>query len=470
MFTVAIIGRPNVGKSSLFNRLVKRRLAIVHDSSGTTRDVKECTVDLGYGFSFSLLDTAGIEVSTDALACRMSAGAIAAAEEADLILFVVDAKRGPTPADRDLADKIRRLGKDVVLVANKAENMMLFENESAEFFSLGFKGAIPVSAAHDIGFSVLKEAIKNRVAKTRPSEILSSDEALEIIREAERADPNEADRNIRITIVGRPNVGKSTLVNKMLGKDRLVTGEDAGITRDAIDADFSYHGREVTLVDTAGLRRKNKISDDLEGLAAGRSIEAIKKSDVCVLVVDTTDKGSSKQDLQVAGFAVSEGKGLIVAINKIDLTLDPKGAVDYVKKRLEISFSQVKDIPVVAVSAKKGTGISGMMRAAFELYDLSSLRVPTARLNKWLEAAVAKTPPPNSRLKRPMGVKYITQTGVRPPSFALFVGGASDLPESYKRYLMNSLGEEFGFNRVAVRLKVKSSANPYSGKPGEVKK
>ncbi|MDR3126689.1 MAG: ribosome biogenesis GTPase Der [Rickettsiales bacterium] len=463
MFTVAVIGRPNVGKSSLFNRLVKRRLAIVHDSSGTTRDIKECTVDLGYGSSFSLLDTAGIEVSKDALACRMSAGAISAAASADLILFVVDAKKGPTPADRDLADKIRRMNKDVILVANKAENMMLFESESAEFFSLGFKKAIPVSTAHSIGISALKEAIMSRVTKRSKHEILSTDEAREIIRETERMDAQEGGGRIRVALIGQPNVGKSTLANRLLGRDRLVTSEKAGTTRDAIDVDFSYRGRDLTLIDTAGLRRKNRIIEELEGLAAGRSIDAIKKSDVCVLVVDVASSSSGMQNLKIADFAVSEGKGLVIVINKIDLALDPKGAVEYVRKRLDISFSQVKDIPVVVTSAKRGSGIGDMMRAVFELYDLSSLRIPTARLNKWLEAAVAKTPPPNSRLKRPMGVKYITQAGVRPPSFVLFVGGAGDLPENYKRYLVNSLGEEFGFARIAVRLKVKSSANPYSG-------
>ncbi|MDR1008709.1 MAG: ribosome biogenesis GTPase Der [Rickettsiales bacterium] len=473
MFKTAIIGRPNVGKSTLFNRLAKKDAAIVFDTAGTTRDVKEYEVDAGDGFSFLLSDTAGLEErAKDSLSQRMTAKTLAVLKSVDIIIFAVDAKAGITLEDAYFANKIRRAGKRVILVANKAENMRDFNAALGDLAGLGFGEAIPISAAHNQGIGELMLAIKREIVKMQKlanmpdgvqpecGEPLSESEISDIIK-AEEEMSEVHDLSVRLAIIGRPNVGKSTLVNTLLGEEKMLTGDEAGITRDAIDTDFIYRGREVKLIDTAGMRRRAKVYNGLEKFSVAKSIESIRNCDVCALVFDASAGGADKQDLAIANVAIREGKGLLFAANKIDLTTDKKARLASIRDQLAASFAQVKNVPLVGISATKGTGVRELMAAAFELYDMRIQRITTGKLNKWLEGTVAKNPPPMSRLKRPMSIKYITQSAVKPPTFTLFVGGASELPESYKRYLVNSLSESFVFDKIAVRLHIKSSANPY---------
>ena len=474
MIKVAIIGRPNVGKSTLFNRLTKRNIAIVHDSSGTTRDIKEYIVKAYDGFEFALLDTAGLERAPDgSIANRMTNKTLDAIEQADIIFFVIDGKTSVLPEDVDFAHTVKKYNKDVILVVNKSENMNNFKNNLGDFYKLGFGDPLPISAEHGQGMINLIDRLKSEITKMTPptpdeDDDLDDDELKDIIEIAEDSaedeiEEEEKDFRVRIAIIGRPNVGKSTLVNSLLGEDRMLTGNEAGLTRDAIDTDFTYRGRDVKLIDTAGLRKKNKVFEELERLSTARSIETIKNSDVCIIVVDA-ELGLDKQDLTIASYAVSEGKGLIIVLNKWDLIKNKREKLEEVKDKLEISFSQVKEIPVVCISALKSRGINEMMKEAFEIYDLSKQRITTGRLNKWLDRVVSLNPPPLSRLKRPMSIKYITQSATRPPTFTMFVGGASEIPENYKRYLINSLGETFGFNKIVIRLKTKTSKNPYKDK------
>lgn len=472
MIKVAIIGRPNVGKSTLFNKLVKRNVAIVYDTAGTTRDVKEYVVKGGDDFTFTLLDTAGLEKSgKDTIAQRMTNKTLDAMKSADLILFMIDAKASVLPEDIYFADMVKKQNKPVILIANKSENMNNFKNNLGDFYKLGFGDALALSAEHGQGILTLIDTIKTEIkkiesvnVKEEEDEGLDDDELKDIIEIVESSQENIIpDLSVRISIIGRPNVGKSTLVNTLLGEERVLVGDEAGITRDSIDTDFVYKGRDVKLIDTAGLRKRAKVYEELERLSTARSVEAIKNSDVCIIVIDAT-LGIDKQDLTIANVAVNEGKGLIFVLNKWDLIKDKKYILEQVRDKLEESFAQVKNIPLVCISAIKSVGVKEMMKEAFEVYDLRNLRISTGKLNKWLERVVIKNPPPLSRLKRPMNIKYITQSGVKPPTFTLFVGGASILPDNYKRYLINSLGEEFGFDKIVIRLKIRTSKNPYNDK------
>ncbi len=473
MIKVAIIGRPNVGKSTLFNRFTKRNIAIVHDTAGTTRDVKEYIVKGYDGFEFALLDTAGLEKAKEgSIANRMTEKTLNAIKTADIIFFVIDGKTSVLPEDIDFAQIVKKNNKDVILVVNKSENMNNFKNNLGDFYKLGFGEPTPISAEHGQGMIALIERLKTEIKKQEKlkkeaeEEIeLEDDELKDIIEIAEESEDleEEKDFRVRISIIGRPNVGKSTLVNALLGEDKMLTGNEAGLTRDAIDTDFTYKGRDIKLIDTAGLRKKNKIYEELERLSTARSIESIKNSDVCAIVIDA-ELGLDKQDLTIASYAVNEGKGLIIVVNKWDLIKDKKEKLEEIEDKLSISFSQVKKIPVVCISALKSKGIKDMMKEVFELYDLRKQRITTGKLNKWLDKVVAQNPPPLSRLKRPMSIKYITQSATRPPTFTMFVGGASDIPENYRRYLINSLGESFGFDKVVIRLKIKTSKNPYKDK------
>ena len=466
MFKVAIIGRPNVGKSTLFNRLVKRNVAIVHDSSGTTRDIKEYEVNSYNGFSFKLLDTAGLELADKkTIAGRMTDKTLQAIKNADIILFLVDAKTSIVPTDIEFAKIVKKNDKKVILLVNKSENINNFKNNLGDFYKLGFGEPLPISAEHGQGMLKLLSTLEKEIKKLEQNEENTNnqtsniDESLKDIIEVVNS-TDEKDLKVRLAIIGRPNVGKSTLVNTLLGEDRMLTGEEAGLTRDAIDVDFTFKGREVKLIDTAGLRKKNKVYIELEKLSTARSIETIKNSDVCVVVIDATI-GLDRQDLLIGNFAVENGKGLLFVLNKWDLVKNKREIKNSIKEKLSYSFAQVKNIPVSVVSALKNKGIDDMMREAFELYDLRKQRVTTGRLNKWLLETVKKNPPPLSRLKRPMNIKYITQSAIKPPTFTMFVGGASVIPDNYKKYLINSLGESFGFDKIGVRLKIKSSKNPY---------
>ncbi len=472
MIKVAIIGRPNVGKSTLFNKLIRRNVAIVYDTAGTTRDVKEYVVSDFDGFEFVLMDTAGLEkAKKDSIADRMTNKTLDAIRAADLILFMVDAKISVIPEDIHFASIVKKHNKPVILIANKAENINNFKNNIGDFYKLGFGDPIALSAEHGQGMLTLLDKLKSKIKLIEnESNIQNNDDELDynelkdIIEIVESSqDEQPIDLSVRVSIIGRPNVGKSTLVNALLGEDRMLVGDEAGLTRDAIDTDFVYKGRDVKLIDTAGLRKKSKVYEELEKLSTARSIESIKNSDVCVIVIDAT-LGIDKQDLIIANVAVREGKGLIFVLNKWDLIKDKKYILNQVKDKLEESFAQVKNIPIICISAIKAKGIKDMMKEVFDLYDLRCLRIPTGKLNKWLEKVVLRNPPPLSRLKRPMSIKYITQSAIKPPTFTLFVGGASILPDNYKRYLINSLGEEFGFDKIVIRLKTRTSKNPYLDK------
>ncbi len=472
MIKVAIIGRPNVGKSTLFNKLIRRNVAIVYDTAGTTRDVKEYVVSDFDGFEFVLMDTAGLEkAKKDSIADRMTNKTLDAIRAADLILFMVDAKISVIPEDIHFASIVKKHNKPVILIANKAENINNFKNNLGDFYKLGFGDPIALSAEHGQGMLTLLDKLKSKIKLIESeSNIQNNDDELDynelkdIIEIVESSqDEQPIDLSVRVSIIGRPNVGKSTLVNALLGEDRMLVGDEAGLTRDAIDTDFVYKGRDVKLIDTAGLRKKSKVYEELEKLSTARSIESIKNSDVCVIVIDAT-LGIDKQDLIIANVAVREGKGLIFVLNKWDLIKDKKYILNQVKDKLEESFAQVKNIPIICISAIKAKGIKDMMKEVFDLYDLRCLRIPTGKLNKWLEKIVLRNPPPLSRLKRPMSIKYITQSAIKPPTFTLFVGGASILPDNYKRYLINSLGEEFGFDKIVIRLKTRTSKNPYLDK------
>ena len=472
MIKVAIIGRPNVGKSTLFNKLVKRNVAIVYDTPGTTRDVKEYVVKGYDDFEFTLLDTAGLEkAGKDTIADRMTNKTIDAIKSADLILFMIDAKTSVLPEDIYFANIVKKHNKPVILIANKAENYNNFKNNLGDFYKLGFGDPMPLSAEHGQGIISLIDTLKKEIKKIETKKIpeskiedLDDDELKDIIEIVENSqDEAPIDLSVRISLIGRPNVGKSTLVNTLLGEERMLVGNEAGITRDAIDTDFVYKGRNVKLIDTAGLRKRSKVYEELERLSTARSIEAIKNSDICIIVIDAS-VGLDKQDLVIANVAINEGKGLLFVLNKWDLIKEKKYILSQIKDKLEESFAQVKNIPLVCISALKAKGVDEMMREAFELYDLRNLRISTGKLNKWLEKVVIKNPPPLSRLKRPMSIKYITQSAIKPPTFTLFVGGASVLPDNYKRYLINSLGEEFGFDKIIIRLKTRTSKNPYKDK------
>ena len=472
MIKVAIIGRPNVGKSTLFNKLVKRNVAIVYDTAGTTRDVKEYVVKGYDDFEFTLLDTAGLEkAGKDTIADRMTNKTIDAIRSADLILFMIDAKTSVLPEDIYFANIVKKHNKPVILIANKAENYNNFKNNLGDFYKLGFGDPMSLSAEHGQGIISLIDTLKKEIKKIEATKIpeskvedLDDDELKDIIEIVENSqDEAPIDLSVRISLIGRPNVGKSTLVNTLLGEERMLVGNEAGITRDAIDTDFVYKGRDVKLIDTAGLRKRSKVYEELERLSTARSIEAIKNSDICIIVIDAS-VGLDKQDLVIANVAINEGKGLLFVLNKWDLIKEKKYVLSQIKDKLEESFAQVKNIPLVCISALKAKGVDEMMREAFELYDLRNLRISTGKLNKWLEKVVIKNPPPLSRLKRPMSIKYITQSAIKPPTFTLFVGGASVLPDNYKRYLINSLGEEFGFDKIIIRLKTRTSKNPYKDK------
>ncbi|MCL2439355.1 MAG: ribosome biogenesis GTPase Der [Alphaproteobacteria bacterium] len=455
MIKVALLGRPNVGKSTLFNRLAKKNIAIVFDTRGTTRDILSHKIDAGSGASFLLLDMAGLDVHTpDRLSRAMTEQALNAAREADLILFVLDAKEGLTLEDSHLAQEIRRMNKPVIVVINKVEKQRDFEDMQGDLARIGFENKVPVSAEHNLNMDSLLTLIKR----------VSSGIAVPTIEEPV-ADNEEEDLSVRIALIGRPNAGKSTLANALIGKNSMLVSDIAGTTRDSVDTLIDYKGRAVNLIDTAGMRRRAKIDDKLEKTSVSHAIEAVKRCDVCMVVIDAFAE-LDKQDLQIAAYAAKEGKGLLFVANKMDLVSGRKERLEELAYKLSYSFAQVKNATLVGISAEKQKGIPDLMKAAFELYDARKTRISTGKLNRWLETAIAKNPPPLSRLKRPMSIKYISQIAAKPPTFALFTGSsaAKELPASYIKYLANSISKEFGFDKVPVRIKIKSSANPYKDK------
>ena len=441
--TVAIVGRPNVGKSTLFNRLVGKKLALVDNRPGVTRDRREGEAKL-LGLEFRVIDTAGYEDEDPAtLPGRMRQQTEAAVREADAALFLVDAREGVTPLDEEIGRWLRAGNTPVILVANKAEGRVA-EAGIYDAFRLGLGEPIALSAEHGEGVADLFEALQPLVERDE---------------EDTEAGEDSPDAPLKLAIVGRPNAGKSTLVNRMLGEERMITGPEAGITRDSITLDWQWQGRPVRLVDTAGLRKRAKIDDKLERLSAADTRRAIDHAEVVVLLLDAT-RGLEAQDLRIADQVVEEGRALLIALNKWDVAEDASALFNGVKAALEEGLSQLKGVPVLTVSAKTGKGLDALLGAAFELREQWSRRISTGELNRWFEDAIDANPPPAPRGKR-IKLRYITQVKARPPSFVVFGNRLDQLPDSYSRYLINSLRKGLKLGPVPIRLTLRSRANPF---------
>jgi GTPase len=454
-FTVAIVGRPNVGKSTLFNRLVGRRVAIVHDQPGVTRDRREGAGQL-YGLDFAVIDTAGFEdANDDSVEARMRRQTDQAVAEADVALLLIDARAGITPLDRHFAQYLRRQKTPVILVANKCEGRA-GESGLYEAYALGLGEPVAVSAEHGEGLVELFDAL-TPFAVTEPD----APEAEGDVVEGE--EPPDPERPLNMVIVGRPNVGKSTLVNRLLGEDRMLTGPEAGLTRDAIASEWTHRDRRVRLIDTAGLRRRANIDDSLEKLSVSNTLEAIRHAEVVVLVMDAAAI-LDRQDLTIARMVVEEGRALVVAINKWDTVDDPQTALRRLADRLETSLPQVRGVATVTLSALSGRGTQALMDAVLESHATWNRRISTARLNRWLEEAVMRNPPPALAGGRRIRLRYMTQAKARPPTFVIFASKPDDLPESYTRYLVNGLREGFDLAGVPIRVYLRSGHNPYADK------
>ncbi|WNO54894.1 ribosome biogenesis GTPase Der [Stakelama saccharophila] len=441
---VAIIGRPNVGKSTLFNRLVGKRLALVDNRPGVTRDRREGDASL-LGLDFRIIDTAGYEdEDPDSLPGRMRRQTESAVQGADVALFMIDARTGLTPLDEEIARWLRAAETPVILVANKAEGRA-GEAGMLDALSLGMGDPVALSAEHGEGVVELFEALRPLV------------EAAEAAADVEDADAPDAP--LKLAVVGRPNAGKSTLINRMLGQDRLITGPEAGITRDSIATDWAWQGRPVRLIDTAGMRKRARVQEKLERLAVADALHAIDFAEVVILLLDAT-KGLEGQDLRIADNVLKEGRALIIALNKWDVAEDASRLFNGVKAALEEGLSQARGIPVLTVSAITGKGIDTLLKVAFETRDSWSRRVSTGALNRWFERAMEANPPPAPGGKR-IKPRYLTQINSRPPSFALFGTRVDLLPDSYKRYLINGIRREFDFGAVPVRLMLRAAKNPF---------
>ena len=442
---IAIVGRPNVGKSTLFNRLAGRALAIVDDRPGVTRDRKFATGRLG-DLDLELIDTAGYEDITDeSLQARMQAQTERAIEDADLVLFVMDAREGVTPLDDIFAELLRRANKPVLLVANKTEGRA-GDAGAMEAFSLGLGGPVQISATHGEGMSDLYAAVRELAPEA------GTDEDEEF----------EGDKPIRIAVVGRPNAGKSTLVNRLVGEDRLLTGPEAGITRDSIPVEWTWEGRRIRLVDTAGLRRKAKVQEKLEKLSTQDTLRSLVFAEIVLLIMDATHPFEI-QDLQIADLTEREGRGLVFVLAKWDLVKDPQATLKALQEEAERALPQLKGAPVVALSAETGRGLERLMPAVLKVHKDWSTKVKTHDLNDWMKMAIQRHPPPAVNGRR-INPKYMAQTKARPPTFVLFATRAESLPDSYKRYLINGLRLSFDLPGVPIRLQLRGGKkNPFAG-------
>jgi GTP-binding protein len=441
--TVAIVGRPNVGKSTLFNRLVGKRLALVDDRPGVTRDRREGEANL-LGLQFRVIDTAGFEDEDPAsLPGRMRQQTEAAVRDADAALFMMDAREGLTPLDEEIGRWLRTESTPVIVVANKVEGLS-GESGAIEAYRLGLGEPIAISAEHGEGVADLFQALQP---------LVECDDG-----EAEQADEG-AGAILKLAIVGRPNAGKSTLVNRMLGQERMITGPEAGITRDSISLDWEWKGRAVRLVDTAGLRKRAKVEDKLERLSAADTRRAIDYAEVVILLLDAT-RGLEAQDLRIASQVIEEGRALIIALNKWDVAENASALFNGVKAALDEGLAQLRDVPVLTVSAKTGKGTDTILKVAFELRDAWSRRVPTGELNRWVETAVEANPPPAPKGQR-IKLRYITQVKSRPPTFVVFGNRTDELPESYRRYLLNAMRRDLKLGPVPIRLDFRGRSNPF---------
>ena len=443
MPTVAIVGRPNVGKSTLFNRLVGKRLALVDDRPGVTRDRREGDANL-LGLEFRVIDTAGFEDEDPAsLPGRMRQQTAAAVRDADAALFLIDAREGLTPLDEEIGRWLRAESTPVILVGNKAEGQA-GESGILDAYRLGLGEPIPVSAEHGEGVADLFQALLPHVEH-------------EHFDAAE--DELDVEHPLKLAIVGRPNAGKSTLVNRMLGEERMITGPEAGITRDSISMNWEWEGRPVQLVDTAGLRKRAKVEDKLERLSAADTRRAIDYAEVVLLLLDAT-RGLEVQDLKIASQVIEEGRALIIALNKWDVAEHASSLFNGVKEALNEGLAQLRDVPLLTVSAKTGKGADTILKVAFDLREAWSRRVPTGELNRWFEAAIEANPPPAPKGQR-IKLRYITQVKSRPPSFVVFGNRTDELPESYRRYLLNAMRRDLKFEPIPIRLEFRGRSNPF---------
>ena len=459
-FTIAIVGRPNVGKSTLFNRLVGKKLALVDDQPGVTRDRRFGPGRLG-DLDFTVVDTAGLEdVFDESLEARMREQTEEAIRQADVALLLFDARAGITPLDQHFARRLRKTKTPILLVANKCESKAA-EAGLNEAFRLGLGAPIPISAEHGEGMGTLYDVLReqaDRKEARQAAEAIDADAALEELPDDEAPAP----KVLQLAIVGRPNVGKSTLANALLGEERLLTGPEAGITRDAIAVEWEWKGTPIRLIDTAGLRRRARVVEKLERLSGADTDRAVRYAHVVVLVLDANDM-LEKQDLTIARHVIEEGRALVIAANKWDAIEDKNEALKKLKERVEKSLPQVTGIPVVTLSARSGRNLDKLMQAVFKIYGEWNKRVPTAQLNRYLEAATIAHPPPLVRGRR-IKLRYMTQIKTRPPTFTLFAAKADDLPDAYARYLVNGIRERFDLNGTPIRLQLRQTDNPFAEK------
>ena len=467
--TVVIVGRPNVGKSTLFNRLVGKKLALVDDTPGVTRDRRPGEAKLG-DLSFTVVDTAGLEeAEAESLSGRMRAQTEEAIRTADVVLFVIDARSGLLPIDRSFADLLRRVDVPAVLVANKAEGR-LGEAGAWEAYELGFGDPVAISAEHGEGLADLHQALAPHIDRfaddeaeadvvVTPDVDLSDEDA-----EAAEAAAEEKRRTLplRVAVTGRPNAGKSTLINSLIGEDRMLTGPEAGITRDSISVDWEWHGRKVKLFDTAGLRRKSRVQDKLEKLSVGDALRAIRFAEVVVVCLDATIP-FEKQDLQIVDLVVKEGRAMVIALNKWDLIEDRVEAWKSMREACDRLLPQVRGVPLVRISGLMSEGLDELMKAIESVHRTWNARVSTSRLNRWLEGVLERHPPPAVSGRR-LKIRYVTQVKARPPHFVVFCSRPEVLPDSYVRYLTNDLRERFALAGVPLRISLRSGDNPYHDK------
>jgi len=458
-FTIAIVGRPNVGKSTLFNRLVGKRLALVDDTPGVTRDRREGEAHLG-DLVFTVIDTAGLETApTGSLSHRMVAQTTLAIAAADAVLFLVDARAGLTADDRSFANLVRRAGKPTIVVANKSEGR-LGEVGALEAYSLGLGEPVAISAEHGEGladlYARLREALPEQTAlPPTPSEPSGAVQSV-----GSENPPPESSVPIRIAVVGRPNCGKSTLINRLIGEERLLTGPEAGITRDAIAVDLMWRGRQFRIYDTAGLRRRAKVEGKLEKLSIADTLRAIRFAEVVIVLIDA-ERMFEEQDLRIADLVEREGRAVVLGINKWDLLPPRAGSAAALRERADHALPQIKGVPVTPVSALNGEGLDRLMQTVVEAYAAWNRRIPTSALNRWLAEMTARHPPPALSGRR-IRLNYLAQPKTRPPTFVVFSSRADALAQAYRRYLVNGLREAFDLPGTPIRLFVREKANPYA--------